>query len=414
MQTALTPEIKETPEGRRAEEILRRCVHCGFCSATCPTYQVLGDELDSPRGRIYLIKQMVEGGEVSEHTQLHLDRCLTCRNCETTCPSGVQYGELIDIGRHLASERVERQSSEKLKREALGRGVGTPWFKAAVRMGQALRPVLPRAVAAKVPPYRAPGSRPRARHERLVLMPAGCAQPALMPGIDTATARVLDAVGISVIQAAGGAGCCGALRFHLDEQDKARNQMRANIDAWWPDIESGRIEAIVMNASGCGATVREYAQHLADDPRYAVKAQRVSDLARDVAELLAPHANELKPQLQGKLSAQGLLRAAFHPPCTLQHWQALRPLTEKLLIDLGFALQPFADSHMCCGSAGAYSVLQPEMAGELRKRKLAAIDRCGPQVILSSNIGCLNHLQGGTQTPVMHWVEAVDAALRAP
>ncbi|MPS29990.1 MAG: glycolate oxidase subunit GlcF [Alcaligenaceae bacterium] len=409
MQTRLTESIKDTPDGRQAEAILRKCVHCGFCTATCPTYQVLGDELDSPRGRIYLIKQMLEGGEVTASTQRHLDRCLTCRNCETTCPSGVEYGQLIDIGRRMVETRVERTPGDQLKRAVLGRAMASPAFGLAMRLGQALRPLLPPSLAAKVPPRRPAGPVPRRRHARQVVILAGCVQPAMMPAIDAATLRVLDAVGISA-SVAPGSGCCGAARFHLNQQAAAREQMRANIDAWWPGIESGRIEAIVMNASGCGATVREYAHHLRDDPAYAGRAARVSGMVRDIAEILAPQAAELAPRLAGRLAA----RPVFHPPCTLQHWQGLRPLVERLLSDLGFALQPFADSHLCCGSAGTYSVLQPEIAGELRERKLAELDKASPDLILSANVGCLAHLQAGTPTPVMHWIEAVDAALCMP
>ncbi|GAA4321444.1 glycolate oxidase subunit GlcF [Pigmentiphaga soli] len=406
MQTQLSDWIKDTPEGREADAILRKCVHCGFCTATCPTYQVLGDELDSPRGRIYLIKQVLEGQPVTESTQLHLDRCLTCRNCETTCPSGVQYGHLIDIGRKVVDERVARKPADRIKRALLKEGLNSPLFGAALKVGRALRPLLPRALAAKVAPQRAPGPVPQARHARRVLMLAGCVQPAMMPSIDAATLRVLDAVGISAF-VAGGSGCCGAIRYHLDDQAGGLDQMRANIDAWWPYIESGQAEAIAMNASGCGALVREYGHHLRDDPRYAERAAEISARVRDVAELLAPHAAELAARLGPGLPR----RVAFHPPCTLQHWQGLRPVTEQLLRELGFTLLPFADSHLCCGSAGAYSVLNPGIAGALRERKLDAIAQAGPEMILSSNIGCLGHLQGGTETPVRHWVEAVDAAL---
>ncbi len=409
MQTQLSDWIKDTPDGKEADAILRTCVHCGFCNATCPTYQVLGDELDGPRGRIYLIKQMLEGNEVGASTQEHLDRCLTCRNCETTCPSGVQYGKLIDIGRKIVDERVERTPADRFKRRLLQEGLGSSWFGVAMRIGQAVRPLLPPAWAAKVPARRGPGTaQPAARHERRMLMLAGCVQPSMMPGIDAATVRVLDAIGISV-QAAHNSGCCGAMRFHLDDQGGARQQMRANIDAWWPAIESGQVEALVMNASGCGATVREYGHHLRDDPDYAAKAGRISELVRDVAEILAPQALALGKRLQGKLPS----RTAFHPPCTLQHWQNLRPLTEAMLRDLGFDLQPFADSHLCCGSAGAYSVLQPRISGELRQRKLAALEQARPDVILSSNMACMAHLQGGTATPVQHWIEIVDQALGA-
>ncbi|VFR21710.1 Glycolate dehydrogenase, iron-sulfur subunit GlcF [plant metagenome] len=412
MQTNLAEWARDTETGREADEILRRCVHCGFCTATCPTYQVLGDELDSPRGRIYLIKQVLEGEAPTRATQTHLDRCLTCRNCETTCPSGVQYGHLIDIGRALVEERVQRPLAERMKRAALRRGLNSPLFAPALRLGQALRGVLPPALRRKVPLRRPVGVVPRGeQHARQVLLLAGCVQPAMMPTVDAATVRVLDFIGIGA-RVAAGSGCCGAVNFHLDDQQAGLAQMRANIDAWLPLVERGDVEAIVMNASGCGAMVREYAHHLRADPVYRPRAERIVALVRDVSELVAPHAATLRERLGTSLHAR---RAAFHPPCTLQHWQGLRPLTEKLLADLGFALQPFQDTHLCCGSAGAYSVMNPGIAGSLRDRKLAAIGQTRPDVILSSNVGCIGHLQGGTETPVRHWIEAVDEALsRAP
>lgn len=407
MQTNLASWVRDTNEGREADAILRRCVHCGFCTATCPTYQVLGDELDSPRGRIYLIKQVLEGTEPTQTTQQHLDRCLTCRNCETTCPSGVQYGHLIDIGRHLVDQKVSRSWSDRMRRLLLRKGINSSLFGPAMRLGQALRHVLPDALKRKVPVRRDPGALPTvAQHTRQVLMLTGCVQPSMMPTIDAATIRVLDAIGIGA-RLAPGAGCCGAVNFHLDAQADALDQMRANIDAWWPLIEAGNVEAIVMNASGCGAMVKEYAHHLRHDANYASRAERIVSLVKDVAEIVAPHAEVLR----ARLAPGG--RAAFHPPCTLQHWQGLRPLSERLLRDLGFELQPFADTHLCCGSAGAYSVLNPEMALTLRDRKLAAISQAEPSVIVSSNIGCVSHLQSGTDVPVRHWIEVVDERLMA-
>ncbi|WP_251863119.1 glycolate oxidase subunit GlcF [Achromobacter sp. Marseille-Q4962] len=406
MQTKLATWASGTELGKEADAILRRCVHCGFCTATCPTYQVLGDELDGPRGRIYLIKQVLEGAAPTQSTQQHLDRCLTCRNCETTCPSGVQYGHLVDIGRQIVDERVRRPWRERVRREFLRRLMLSRAFAPAMRLGQAVRGALPAALRRKVPPRRDPGALPRGqRHARQVLMPLGCVQPAMMPAIDAATVRVLDAVGIGA-RLVPGAGCCGAVSFHLDAQGAALDQMRANIDAWWPLVQDGKIEAIVMNASGCGAMVKEYAHHLRGDPAYAERAARIVALVKDVAEIVAPHAQALREKLP-----QGT-RAAFHPPCTLQHWQGLRPLAEQLLADLGFELQPFADRHLCCGSAGAYSVLNPGISTELRDRKLDAIAACAPDVILSSNMGCIGHLQSGTDTPVRHWVEVVDEQLR--
>src|SRR5690554_2282575 len=407
MQTELASWIRGTPDGDVAEEILRRCVHCGFCLATCPTYQELGDELDSPRGRIYLIKQMLEGAEVSASTQLHLDRCLTCRNCETTCPSGVEYGKLVDIGRAVVAEKVKRPLHDRLLRSALRHGLNSPLFGPAMALGRMMRPILPQVLRSKVPPRQA--SRPlpanTENHARQVIMLQGCVQPAMMPAIDEATIRVLDAVGIGT-RVVPGAGCCGAINLHLDAQNQALDQMRANIDVWWPLLNRGEAECVVANASGCGAMLREYAHHLRNDPVYAGKAQDLSNAVRDVAELLEPHAAELGQRI-GAISG----RHAFHPPCTLQHWQRLRGTTEKVLGDLGFKLVPFDESHLCCGSAGTYSITQKELSTRLRDRKLRNISAGAPDSIVSSNIGCITHLQSGAQVPVRHWIEVVDEAL---
>jgi len=405
MQTNLSPQFRNTPEGLEAEAILRKCVHCGFCTATCPTYQLLGDELDGPRGRIYLIKQVLEGEAPTAKTQMHLDRCLTCRNCESTCPSGVQYGQLVDIGRKIVDEQVPRPAGQAALRWTLKEGLSSPLFGPAMRVGQAVRGLLPAALKAKVPARQDAGHWPRREHARKVLMLAGCVQPAMAPNINSATARVLDAAGIQVLVAPA-AGCCGAVKFHLDDQEGGRAQMRANIDAWWPLLEQG-VEAIVMNASGCGVTVKEYGHHLQHDAAYAAKAVRVSELTRDLSELLP----DIAAALRGKVRAPaGLL--AFHPPCTLQHGQQLRGGVEKHLGELGFTvrLAP-GESHLCCGSAGTYSVLQPEIATRLRDRKLGHLGELQPQAIVSANIGCISHLQGGTSTPVRHWVEVLDEAL---
>lgn len=407
MQTKLAPWIRDTPEGELAEDILRRCVHCGFCQATCPTYQELGDELDSPRGRIYLIKQMLEGAEVGHSTQLHLDRCLTCRNCETTCPSGVEYGKLIDIGRAVVAERVERPLHVRLFRAALRQGINSPLFSPAMSLGRIMRPLLPAGLRSKLQPL--PPSRPLpqnpGRHVRQVIMLQGCVQPAMMPAIDEATIRVLDTVGIGT-RVVPGSGCCGAVNLHLDAQEQALEQMRANVDVWWPLLESGQVECIVSNASGCGAMLREYAHHLQHDSAYAHRATALADAVRDISELLAPHAAELGRRIGG---IEG--RYVFHPPCTLQHWQKLRGITEQVLRDLGFQLLPFAESHLCCGSAGTYAFTQKELSQSLRERKVGHIEAAGPDAIVSSNIGCISHLQGGTGLPVRHWVEVLDDAL---
>jgi glycolate oxidase iron-sulfur subunit len=406
MQTHLSPQFQDTPEGREAEAVLRRCVHCGFCTATCPIYQVLGDELDGPRGRIYLIKQMLEGHEPTRDTQLHLDRCLTCRNCESTCPSGVEYGKLIDIGRRVVEEKVPRGLGSRALRWALKEGLTSPLFAPAMKIGQAVRPLLPQVLKDKVPKPQRAGAWPTREHARKVLLLAGCVQPAMMPNINAATARVLDAAGIQTIVAKK-AGCCGAIRFHLNDQEGGRAQMRANIDAWWPHIEHGDVEAIVMNASGCGVTVKEYGHYLQHDTAYAQKAQRVSELTRDLSELLPDLVEKLRGRVQG---AGGVL--AFHPPCTLQHGQQLRGGVERGMADLGFDVRVApAESHLCCGSAGTYSMLHADIAHELRDRKLRHLGDLAPAAIVSANIGCITHLQSGTATPVKHWVEVLDSAL---
>ena len=415
MQTNLSPEFKGTRDGEAAEAILRKCVHCGFCTATCPTYQLLGDELDGPRGRIYLMKQVLEGGEVTRSTQLHLDRCLTCRNCETTCPSGVDYGHLVDIGRKIVEERVQRPAGEKAVRWLLKEGLTSPLFAPAMKMGQLVRPLLPAALKHKVPAPAAPraGVWPQRQHARKVLMLAGCVQPAMMPNVNSATARVLDAAGIQTLVAAK-AGCCGALRTHLNDHEGGLDDMRRNIDAWWPYVERGAVEAIVMNASGCGVAVKEYGHALAHDPDYAEKAARIGALTRDLSELLPDMVPALQSQVRHVGGAGHARRLAFHPPCTLQHGQQLRGGVETHLRALGFEVSlAGSESHLCCGSAGTYSVLQPALAYQLRDRKLGHLSALEPQAIVSANIGCIQHLQSGTGTPVRHWVEVLDDALAA-
>ena len=417
MQTHLSPEFKGTPDGQAAEAILRKCVHCGFCTATCPTYQLLGDELDGPRGRIYLIKQVLEGVAPTRKTQLHLDRCLTCRNCESTCPSGVQYGQLIDIGRKLVEERVERPAGERLLRGALKVGLTSPLFGPAMKLGQLVRPLLPQVLKNKVP---AKGSErahqwPTREHPRKVLMLLGCVQPSMMPNINSATARVLDAAGIQTL-VADGAGCCGAIRTHLADVPGGLADMRRNIDAWWPLVNGlttqGKVEAIVMNASGCGVTVKDYGHALAHDPDYADKAKRISELTVDLSEMLPGMVAAIKPKLKKRGKSEAKPKLAFHPPCTLQHGQQLRGDVETQLAELGFEVQLAAvESHLCCGSAGTYSVLQPELATQLRNRKLAQLEPLQAQAIISANVGCIQHLQSGTTTPVRHWVEVLDEAL---
>jgi glycolate oxidase iron-sulfur subunit len=408
MQTHLHPTLQSDPDAQAAETLLRQCVHCGFCTATCPTYQVLGDERDSPRGRIYLIKQVLEGEPVTRSTQAHLDRCLTCRNCETTCPSGVQYGPLIDAGRRLVDARVPRPATQRLARWALREGLTSPLFAPALRLGQWLRPLLPTVLRDKVPrPVPRPASIAPRRHARKVLLLDGCVQPALRPGIGAATRRVLDACGIEAVTAPS-AGCCGAIRAHLGDDAGGHAHMRRNIDAWWPLVVRGEVEAIVIDASGCSAMVKAYGQALASDPAYADRAVHIAALARDLSEWLP----DLAPALAGRLKPRDSQPLAYHPPCTLQHGQRLRGGVEHHLRALGFDLQPAPhDSHLCCGSAGTYSVLQPALAKTLRDRKLAALQAQAPAVLVSANIGCITHLQAGTERPVLHWIEVLSQAL---
>jgi glycolate oxidase iron-sulfur subunit len=411
MQTTLAEFLRNTPEGEEAKSIVGKCVHCGFCTATCPTYQLLGDELDGPRGRIYLMKQMLEGQPVTESTRLHLDRCLTCRNCESTCPSGVKYGRLVDIGRKVVDERLEaegihRPAKERIARWLLREGLTRPkLFGPALKLGQMVRPMLPVALRNKVPAITPPtGPWPRTTHTRKMLLLDGCVQPAMSPNINVATARVLDKLGVQLVVASE-AGCCGAIRFHTGDHDGGLDNMRANIDAWWPYIESGA-EAIVMTASGCGVMVKDYGHLLRHDRAYAERAARVSAMTRDLSEILPDFADDLH-KLAGAVPRDGR-RVAWHPPCTLQHGQQIRGKVEALLTGLGVEVRLCADSHLCCGSAGTYSVLQPELSYPLRDDKLAKLQATSPDAIVSANIGCITHLQSGTETPVMHWVELVE------
>jgi glycolate oxidase iron-sulfur subunit len=408
MQTHLADFIKDTPQGREAEAILRKCVHCGFCTATCPTYQLLGDELDGPRGRIYLMKQVLEGEAATEKTQLHLDRCLTCRSCETTCPSGVQYGRLLDIGRAVVAAQVPRSGIAKAQRRALAAVLPRPsLFNPLLAAGRIARTLLPRVLDDVVPEQPA-RSRPWpiGGHARRMLVLEGCVQPALSPATNAAAARVLDRLGITLMRAPT-AGCCGAVTFHLDEQQQALEAMRRNIDAWWPYVEQGA-EALLFTASGCGVMIADYGHLLAGDPAYAERAQRISAMACDLSTVIEQQKEPLK-QLLTDRPPQG--RFVFHPPCSLQHGLKLKGRVEALLAELGFDLAPVADAHLCCGSAGTYSILQPELSAQLKRNKIRALTAPAPAQILTANIGCQTHLQAATPLPVRHWVEAVDDLL---
>jgi glycolate oxidase iron-sulfur subunit len=381
-------------------------VHCGFCLATCPTYQLLGNELDSPRGRIYLIKQMLEGAPASRVTATHLDRCLTCRACETTCPSGVQYGELLDIGREMVDAQPIRGAGERLLRGALAVGLSNrAAFSAALRAGQWLRPLLPKALAQRIPARARTTLTPRARHPRRMLVLQGCVQPALAPNINAAAARVLERLGVSLVTVKEET-CCGALSHHLGALKRALEQARRNIDAWMPLLDTG-VEAIVMTASGCGVMVKDYGRMLAHDPRYAARAERVSQATRDLAEILS--AADVA-RIASRSGDGPPRRIAWQSPCTLQHGQKLVGKVEPLLKAAGFTLTPVRDPHLCCGSAGTYSILQRALAVRLRSVKLATLEEAAPQLIATANIGCLQHLAAAAAVPVKHWIELIDEA----
>lgn len=400
MQVDLSPSLEAGLAGKRAREIIRSCVHCGFCNATCPTYLLLGDELDGPRGRIYQIKALLEGERPSRNVQKHLDRCLTCRACETTCPSGVEYGELLDIGRGLIEAEVPRPLSQRAFRHLLRLCLPYPArLRPLFHLVRLLGPLLPSSLTKHLEPVPPRDAWPASRHSRRMLVLEGCVQEVVAAHINVATARVFDRLGISLIRIPE-AGCCGALSYHLGAHREGLEFMRRNIDAWWPEIEKG-IEAIIVTASGCGVTVKDYGRLLADDPRYAGRAARISALARDPAEILA--AEDLGP-----LRVKTDLRVAFQSPCSLQHGQRLSGVVETLLRQLGFQLVPVSDAHLCCGSAGTYSILQPRVAGELRANKIAALEQGEADIIASANIGCMLHLAAATKRPLRHWIELLD------
>jgi glycolate oxidase iron-sulfur subunit len=414
MESHLADFVRTTTAGREAAEIIGKCVHCGFCNATCPTYQLFGDELDGPRGRLYLIKQVLEGASPSARTRTHLDRCLTCRSCETTCPSGVHFSRLLNIGRRLVEERAPHEGLEGWKRTLLRKLLPRPGaFAAALALARLARPLLPRSLQARVPPRRQAGPLPAAIHSRRMILLDGCVQPAMAPNINGAARRVLDRLGISLIVAER-AGCCGAVPMHMEAEAAARDHARRNIDAWWPLLEGGA-EAVVSTASACAVQLRDYAHLLRDDPVYAAKAERVTQLARDVSEVVAAEGDRLGRLLAASPPAAAAV--AFHAPCTLQHGLKIRGLVEDILRSAGYRLAPVADSHLCCGSAGSYSLLLPEIAGRLRQEKVAALTVPGiaagdpPTLIASANAGCMAHLQAGTDLPVRHWIELADERL---
>ncbi len=410
MKTNLISDFLQTPEGVEANEILRSCVHCGFCNATCPTYQLLGDELDGPRGRIYLIKQTLEGKTPGRQTQLHLDRCLTCRNCETTCPSGVNYSQLLNIGRAVINEQVSRRFDQKLLHFLLRKTFLSRFaFPALITTGQLVRPLLPAGMKKSVPEKQKKISFQAVSHERKVLLVPGCVQSSLTPNTDIAAKIVFDRLNIECVEIPS-AGCCGSLSHHLNAEDEAIEIIKTNIDSWWPLIKDRTIEAICMTASGCGVAIKEYEQLLANDKDYSIKAKAVSALCKDPAEIIsagsyADKQAAIKQLLKNRTASETNKTVAFHPPCTLQHGMRINNLIEPILVNCGYELKPFKDKHLCCGSAGTYSITQKKLSQQLLSNKLNHINKTSPDIIATANIGCQLHLQSGTDTPVKHWLE---------
>ena len=408
MQTKITDSLRQTAEGTEAEAILRQCVHCGFCLATCPTYQVLGNELDSPRGRIYLIKEMLEGNAVTARTQLHLDRCLTCLACETTCPSGVEYGKLLDIGREHVEQHVQRGPTARIARFILRKVLAhARLFATIVRFAQIGRPLLPANLRRKLPARGAARDWPHLRHPRQMLLLDGCVQPALAPTINEAAAKVMDRIGISLL-VPDAAGCCGAIAHHMNARSDALHRARRNIDAWWPYIENGA-EALVVTASGCGPTLRDYGRLLRDDSRYVSRAAHLAALVKDISQVVVENHEAIASVVTHAIGRAQ--RVAFHAPCTLQHGLKASGGAERALRAAGFELVEVAESHLCCGSAGTYSIFQRSIATGLLRRKLDSLQRATPDVIATANIGCLAHLRSAADVPVVHWIELLAGRL---
>jgi glycolate oxidase iron-sulfur subunit len=410
MKTNITSDYLNTAEGKTANTILRSCVHCGFCNATCPTYQLLGDELDGPRGRIYLIKQVLEGRPPGKQTQLHLDRCLSCRNCESTCPSGVHYSQLLNIGRSVINKKVSRSYFQRIQHYSLRKiFLNRLLFLPLLKTSQLLRPVLPGIIKKSVPEKHRKIAFTKQPQNRKILLIPGCVQPDIKPNIDIAARAVFDKLKIECIEP-GNTKCCGSLSHHLNAEEEAIHIIKTNIDNWLPLIKNNAIEAICMTASGCGIAIKEYEQLLANDKDYADKAKIVSGLYKDPAEIISPASYyERKTSInlltKERTPAEENITVAFHPPCTLQHGMQLNNIIEAVLVNLGYTLRPFKDKHLCCGSAGTYSITQKKLSQQLLSNKLGNINKTDPDIIVTANIGCQLHLQSGTSTPVKHWLE---------
>jgi glycolate oxidase iron-sulfur subunit len=399
MKTSLSPHYQLAEWNTEASKILRACVHCGFCTAVCPTYQLLGNELDSPRGRIYLIHSMLEGNPASRETQRHLDLCLTCRSCETACPSGVRYAQLADIGRNLLEQTVQRPWQERWQRWGLRQVLPYPKrFNALFSLGTWARAYLPNALQQEIPVVAKAEFYQPAIHARKMLVLSGCVQPSLAPQTNIDAAKVLDSLGISLLSLEN-TGCCGAVDYHLGKHDASLFHVKKLIDAWWQVVTQEKIEAIVMTASGCGSFVKEYDELLRHDPEYAEKAHLIATLTKDLTEVLVQ-----EDLARFSCSGNQLRRIAVHQPCTLQHGQKLAGVLEKLLIKLNFDVLPVADGHLCCGSAGTYSILNKSISQQLLTNKLQTLEVDQPELIVTANVGCQMHLKTRSQVPVQHWI----------
>ncbi|MGH1536962.1 MAG: glycolate oxidase subunit GlcF [Gammaproteobacteria bacterium] len=406
MQTSFSAEFLQTKDGQRVNGILRKCVHCGFCNATCPTYQVTGDELDGPRGRIYLIKNFFEDQKEHQNSQIdnniglkHLDRCLTCLACETTCPSGVKYGELVDIGRKHIRDKSKRSLTSKLKRKLILYTFSKPTLsKVAFTLAQLLKPLLPLSLAKKVPSKQSlPELNSNLSFTKKVLTIKGCVQSSAAPQINAAAAKVFQNSEILIEET--NSKCCGALAFHLTEINTAHQTIRDNIDNWYEKLTNG-YEYLSITSSGCSSFIKQYSIIMQDDKDYAEKANFIAERCRDISEL----AKDIKPNDSDKKSKT----VAFHSPCTLQHGQNINGVIEAKLQSAGYTLVDFRDGHLCCGSAGSYSLLEDKLSTELLNNKINCLEENHPDIIATANIGCLMHLQSGTDIPVKHWIELLN------
>ncbi len=402
MELHLAKEFAQNPLAQRASEAVRKCVHCGFCNATCPTYQLLGDEADGPRGRIYLLKQMLESGQADERSRVHLDRCLLCRSCETTCPSGVPYGQLLEAGRNLQAEVLPRSKIQQAKCQVVSALLQQPQpLKTLVGAAQKLRPILPVSLRDQLPEKSLNLARPQQQYPRKMLLLKGCVQSVLAPQTNAATSRVLAKFGITMIEP--DAGCCGALKLHTTGHEQGLNSIRRLIDGWWPMVEQG-VEAIVFTASGCGVTIKDYGDLLAHDEQYAKKAQRISCLAKDLSQVVQV---ELRRDSSAIIAGESR-RVAFHAPCTLQHGLKLPGVVPAILQQVGHTMVAVPDEHLCCGSAGTYSLFQKELSRKLKVDKQCNLVANAPDVIATANIGCQQHLKSGSKVPLVHWIELLE------